>query len=126
MSQHAAGPRAAGPRAAGPRAAGPRAAGPHAAGPHAAGPRASVSGERGVRWPLLAGICVALVLVTFAAFQGLTSSDFANYDDDVYVTDNPRVLAGLSLESVAWAFATAHGANWHPLTWLSHMLDVQL
>ncbi len=74
----------------------------------------------------LAGICAALVLVTFAAFHGVLSSGFVNYDDDGYVTENPHVRAGLRAESVAWAFTTTEQANWHPLTWLAHMLDVQL
>src|SRR5262249_42736372 len=43
-----------------------------------------------------------------------------------YVYSNPDVLAGLSGYGVAWAFSTYHSANWHPLTWMSHMLDVQL
>ncbi len=47
-------------------------------------------------------------------------------DDGTYVLENPRVRAGLNTASAAWAFTTFHGSNWHPLTWLSHMLDVQL
>src|SRR6185369_11614228 len=43
-----------------------------------------------------------------------------------YVTDNPTVEAGLTAEGVVWAFTRSHAANWHPLTWLSHMLDVEL
>jgi Flp pilus assembly protein TadD len=52
--------------------------------------------------------------------------DFVNFDDDDYVTANPVVLRGLTWHGVAWAFTTEHAVNWHPLTWLSHMLDVQL
>jgi len=74
----------------------------------------------------MAAIGVALVIVTFAAFGGLLSSGFVNYDDPVYVTENAHVQRGLTGESVAWAFRTTEAANWHPLTWLSHMLDVQL
>jgi tetratricopeptide (TPR) repeat protein len=51
---------------------------------------------------------------------------FVNYDDDRYVTENPFVRQGLSLASVRWALTTTHASNWHPLTWLSHMLDVEL
>src|SRR5207237_2405472 len=47
-------------------------------------------------------------------------------DDDVYIRNNPMVIAGLTLKGVAWAFTTFHAANWHPLTWLSHMVDSQI
>jgi Flp pilus assembly protein TadD len=49
-----------------------------------------------------------------------------NWDDPEYVSDNPMVARGLTWPGVVWAFTSAHAANWHPLTWLSHMLDVQL
>ena len=49
---------------------------------------------------------------------------FIAFDDGLYVFENPRVLQGLSAAGVRWAFTTFHAANWHPLTWLSHMLDV--
>ncbi|HWP84095.1 MAG TPA: tetratricopeptide repeat protein [Terriglobia bacterium] len=52
--------------------------------------------------------------------------EFVAWDDPSYITENPRVAAGLTWEGVRWAFTTAHMANWHPLTWLSHMMDVQL
>jgi len=51
---------------------------------------------------------------------------FVSWDDTAYVTENRSVLAGLSWSNVAWAFTTDHGPYWHPLTWLSHMLDVQI
>jgi protein O-mannosyl-transferase len=51
---------------------------------------------------------------------------FVNLDDQTYVYANPMVLRGLSWEGLAWALGTAHGSNWHPLTWLSHMADVEL
>ena len=75
---------------------------------------------------LMAAICAGLVIVVFAAFGGLRSSGFINYDDPFYVTKNVHVQKGLTGESVAWAFTATDAANWHPLTWLSHMLDVQL
>ncbi len=71
-------------------------------------------------------VCVALVAATLAAFAPVMGNGFVNYDDRDYVTANPHVLGGLSWESVAWAFRSGHAGNWHPLTWLSHMLDVQL
>ena len=74
---------------------------------------------------LTAALCAALVLVTFAAFRSLLSSAFINFDDPLYVTENVHVQMGFSPGSIAWAFTTTEGANWHPQTWLSHMLDVQ-
>ena len=53
-------------------------------------------------------------------------SSFVNYDDPAYVTANRHVLQGLSWSNVAWAFRATTEANWHPLTWISHMADVQL
>lgn len=52
--------------------------------------------------------------------------EFLNYDDDIYVSMNAFVQRGVTVESVRWAFTTAHAANWHPLTWISHMLDWDL
>ena len=68
----------------------------------------------------------ALAALTLGSFAGLLSHPFSLLDDDVYVTRNPQVQEGLSAASVAWAFTQTHGANWHPLTWLSHMLDVEM
>ncbi len=69
---------------------------------------------------------LALVLVTLAVYSQVRHFDFLNYDDPDYVTDNSRVRAGLTWSGAAWAFTTYHASNWHPLTWLSHMLDFQL
>ena len=74
----------------------------------------------------IALLAVALVGTTCLAFSDLLKSQFVNYDDNVYVTENAHVLAGLSAETAAWAFSTSDGSNWHPLTWLSHLLDVTL
>lgn len=52
--------------------------------------------------------------------------DFNNYDDNLYVTENQQVQAGLTVGGLCWAFTTGHASNWHPLTWLSHMLDCEL
>jgi protein O-mannosyl-transferase len=71
-------------------------------------------------------ICVALALVTAALYWPMTHHPFVNFDDDDYVTNNPQVKAGLTWSGVMWAFKTGAAANWHPLTWLSHMLDCQL
>jgi protein O-mannosyl-transferase len=70
--------------------------------------------------------CLFLVVATLATYSDLKNHQFINYDDNTYVTVNPPVQAGLTLKGLSWAFTTMHGSNWHPLTWLSHMLDVQL
>ncbi|GAF95461.1 unnamed protein product, partial [marine sediment metagenome] len=71
-------------------------------------------------------ICAGLVLATVIAYGQLYNSDFVYYDDDMYVIENSHVNNGITGESISWAFTTGHAYNWHPLTWLSHMLDCQL
>ncbi len=71
----------------------------------------------------LALVLVAGVLLGFG--RALTNG-FVEYDDPAYVTDNPQVVQGLSAHGMRWAFTEFYFANWHPLTWLSHMLDVEL
>jgi Flp pilus assembly protein TadD len=73
-----------------------------------------------------AAVALGLVAVTCAVFWPVRGYPFVNYDDSDYVTGNAQVLAGWTSEGVRWAFTTFHAANWHPLTWLSLMLDVQL
>jgi hypothetical protein len=75
---------------------------------------------------LAALICLALALVTTALYWPITHHNFINFDDDDYITNNSHVKAGLTWAGVIWAFQTGAAANWHPLTWLSHMLDCQL
>ena len=71
-------------------------------------------------------VCLFLIITTFAVYWQVHNHDFINLDDDLYITENDQVQKGLSRESVVWAFTTTHAANWHPLTWLSHMVDFQL
>ena len=71
-------------------------------------------------------ICVLLSALTLAAYWPVFHNDFIRLDDPDYVTENGPVLAGLNWHSAVWAFCASHSSNWHPLTWLSHMLDVQL
>src|SRR4051794_37641320 len=71
-------------------------------------------------------ISLLLAAATFLVFWPVTHYDYTNFDDPDYVTSNTQVLNGLTPGGVAWAFQTGHAGNWHPLTWLSHMLDVQL
>jgi Flp pilus assembly protein TadD len=71
-------------------------------------------------------VCVLLALATLLVYLPVGYYGFADYDDRSYITQNPMVQAGLTWKGVKWAFTTAHASNWHPLTWLSHMLDCQL
>jgi len=85
-----------------------------------------ITGER-VRSPvgtLLA--CLGLVAVTWAVFGQTLTHDFVNFDDHVYVYDNPFVTRGVSAEGIIGAFTHTHARNYHPLTTISHMLDCQL
>jgi len=76
--------------------------------------------------PRRAALAVGIVAATAAVFAPVLGYDWLNYDDPIYVTDNPAIRLGLSPEAVAWAFSNFHGANWFPLTWLSWMLDYEI
>ncbi len=67
-----------------------------------------------------------LILATLVVFWQVRNHEFLTFDDNEYITDNPHVRPGLTLSGVIWTFTTAHASNWHPLTWLSHMLDCGL
>ncbi len=71
-------------------------------------------------------VYVVLVLAVIIAFEPVRHNDFVDYDDQRYVTENPHVKAGITRESIAWAFTNYHFGMWHPLTTLSNMLDCQL
>ena len=71
-------------------------------------------------------VCLCLAVAIIVVYAPACHFGFVNYDDDVYVTANAHVQSGLTLRGLGWAFTTHHAANWHPLTWLSHMLDWQL
>ena len=88
---------------------------------------APANAGRGIEWQQVAAAALVLVAITLAVYWQTLGHEFiSDYDDGAYVTDNEHVLAGLTRDSVAWAFAAMHSGNWHPLTWLSHMLDVQV
>ena len=76
----------------------------------------------------LLGVCVLLAAITWLVFGQTLGHQFVNYDDPGYVYENYAVRGGLSWEGLAWAFGRLHGEQtyWHPLTWVSHMLDCQL
>ena len=71
-------------------------------------------------------VSVALMAVTSAVFGQTLTHDFVNFDDHVYVYENPLVIRGVSPEGIIGAFTHTHARNWHPLTTVSHMLDCQL
>src|SRR5260221_3679602 len=68
----------------------------------------------------------ALAAAKFIVFFPVRGLEFISFDDADYVSANPHVKAGLTFENIKWALTTGHAGNWHPATWLSHMLDVQL
>jgi len=76
--------------------------------------------------PVVISVCAVLGLLIWIVFGQTLHHEFTNYDDIDYVTKNAQVGRGLTLEGIGWAFTHLHAANWHPLTWISHMLDAQL
>jgi protein O-mannosyl-transferase len=77
--------------------------------------------ESSVLWILL-----GLIALNILIYADVLHYAFVNFDDDDYVYANPAVASGLTLTGIWWALTTNHQGNWHPVTWLSHMLDVQL
>ena len=77
------------------------------------------------RWRV-PGVCLFLAAIVWLVFGQTLHHEFVTYDDDFYVYENPEVARGLSLQGIVWAFTRVHCSNWHPLTWVSHMLDCQL
>ena len=71
-------------------------------------------------------IALFLIILTLIVYAKAGGFELLYYDDNLYITDNQTVQGGLSWSNAAWAFTTMHAANWHPLTWLSLMLDIQL
>jgi len=71
-------------------------------------------------------LCLLLIAATLVVYWPVIHCDFLNYDDPDYFTSNSHVLSGLTTGNIVWAFTTGQAGNWHPLTWLSLMLDVDL
>jgi len=96
--------------------------------PEVADSRSPESGSRPAglndRW-LVSEVCLFLAVIIWVVFGQTLHHEFVNFDDDVYVYDNPEVARGLTLQGIVWAFTHVHSSNWHPLTMLSHMLDCQ-
>ena len=65
-----------------------------------------------------------LIAITSAVYGHVIHHQFINLDDPLYVTENSQIREGLSRQGIVWAFTSMHASNWHPLTWISHMLDV--
>jgi tetratricopeptide (TPR) repeat protein len=74
---------------------------------------------------MVSGICIFLAAIIWMVFGQTLRFGFVNFDDPKYVYENPAVTGGLSLKGTAWSFTHVHAANWHPLTWISHMWDCQ-
>ncbi len=77
-------------------------------------------------WKQMAALSCVLILATVAVYWRVNGFPFVNYDDTIYVTQNAQVQAGLTAETIHWAFTTYNVGTWHPLTWMSHALDCQL
>jgi len=71
-------------------------------------------------------ICLLLILGTLAVYWQVGNHEFVNFDDDVYVTANPHVQNGFTWPGIVWAFSNLDANYWHPLTWLTHLLDFDL
>src|SRR5213080_3346023 len=73
-------------------------------------------------WP----VALLLAVLTLPAFVPAVGHDFVNFDDDLYVSDNPHVLSGLTWPALAWAWTTLHAGYYQPLTWMSFQLDAEV
>jgi tetratricopeptide (TPR) repeat protein len=80
------------------------------------------SKQKSILWLIIA----VLILATVIAYEPIRNSEFVGYDDPAYITENPYVAEGITSSSIIWAFSKSYAGNWHPLTWLSHMLDYEL
>jgi hypothetical protein len=89
-------------------------------------PGAAAPSPAGAEGRLEAAIALGLAALVLAVYWGAGRLGFVAFDDGLYVTENAVVRRGLTWDGVAWAFTSFHASNWHPLTWLSHMADVQL
>src|SRR5215831_3124250 len=71
-------------------------------------------------------IMLGLAVVTLAIYAQVVGHQFITLDDPTYIQENPMVNRGVTPAGLAWAFTTFHATNWHPLSWISHMIDCQL
>lgn len=70
-------------------------------------------------------LCVLLAVIVSAVYMQVGNHEFLNFDDGEYVMDNPHITSGITGKNIIWAFTSVDAANWHPITWFSHMADVQ-
>jgi protein O-mannosyl-transferase len=99
-----------------------------------AGRKSAESGRQDQSTPLIypvsyktaIGVAVFLAIVILLIYAPVRHYGFLSYDDPLYVSENAQVIRGMTWQGVLWAFTTGHASNWHPVTWLSHMLDVQM
>jgi protein O-mannosyl-transferase len=89
-------------------------------------PCEKVGGDDGRNRRLVIMLGVAIALGTAASYCRLAQNEFVRFDDAEYIVDNPHVMKGLTAEDIRWAFTAYHSANWHPVTWISHMVDAEL
>lgn len=71
-------------------------------------------------------VCLFLVVMILAGYRQIPTHDFVYFDDYEYIVENPHLREGITVKSIVWAFSSSYFSYWHPLTWLSHMLDYQL
>ncbi len=91
------------------------------------GPRHPTRSEgTGATWIKALAVCGLLVLAVAVIYGQTGRHEFIVCDDDPYVFSNPHVVTGLTADNVSWAMTAYHAGNWHPLTWMSHMLDVSI
>jgi protein O-mannosyl-transferase len=83
------------------------------------------SDSAGIEWKRLL-VAVVLIAATTGVYWGAYHSDFIDLDDQIFITQNDYVKNGLSYEGFKWAFVEIYRDYWHPVTWLSHMLDVEI
>jgi hypothetical protein len=70
-------------------------------------------------------VSLFLVIAILTVYWQVRNHEFINYDDPSYVSKNPHIQTGLTLEGIVWSFTSTRAGNWHPLTWMSHMLDIE-
>src|SRR5207249_2245538 len=89
-------------------------------------PRRALPGAPGAESFRTLVVCVLLAALTLVAYGRVWGLGFVSTDDQPYVTENPHVLGGLTPSGIAWAFTATKESYWHPLTWLSLMLDATI
>ncbi|ETR71365.1 MAG: TPR repeat-containing protein [Candidatus Magnetoglobus multicellularis str. Araruama] len=76
------------------------------------------------KYPLEMTICAIIVITTAGVYYPVRWHEFVYYDDQLYIINNPHIQNGLTWDAICWAFTTTRGGSWHPLTWISHMIDI--